>query len=841
MILPGAQSENGTMPEVRCGMPPERWREIEAIFHSALQREPDARNAFVIEACGGDAELQREVISLISKDQSPMSALSHPVAKLALDSTTTALMCGTQLGPYRIEGVLGAGGMGQVYQALDTRLGRKVAVKVSAKRFSERFEREARAIAALNHPHVCTLYDIGPNYLVMELLEGETLAARLRNGPLSIELVGRYGAEIADALAAAHARGIVHRDLKPGNIMLTKSGAKVLDFGLAKIAAAGEDQQGPETLTASEAIMGTPAYMAPEQRDGRPCDGRTDVYALGLVLCEMATGNRSQVLTGLPPRLAHLIVRCLEAVPGQRWQSAAEVRLELDRLSPHDGRVLAPRRRISRRLMLALAGLVTIALAAVTWWISGRWRPAGAHQIESLAVLPLEDLSGDPSQAYFADGMTEALITDLGKIGSLQVISRSAVMKYKGSHRPAPEIARELRVDGVVEGSVLRASGRVVITAHLISPETNRQLWSERYERDARDVLDLTGDVAQAIAQGISARLTTQERATLARRRPVIPEAHEAYLQGRYYWAKVTDEAITKSIGLFQQASHIDPSYPLAYSGLADSYIILGGTILGAAAPRDTMPKAKEAALKALSLDDSLAEAHASLAMVLWRYDWDWSGAEREFKRALELNPSYATGRQWYGWYLYGLGRTVESVAEMGRAARLDPQSPWIRSNVGFAYYFARQYDRAIEETKHSLDMDSNFLLANFFLGLAYEQTRQLGQATAALEQAVDRSGRSPAFLAALGHALAVSGKKAEALKVQREVSEIAKRRYVPAYETAVLWDGLGDRERAMVWLEKGHEEHSGWMVYLDVDPRLDDLHADSRFQDLVRAVGLPK
>jgi TolB-like protein/Tfp pilus assembly protein PilF len=656
-----------------------------------------------------------------------------------------------------------------------------------------------------------------------------------------MEQVVRFGANIAGALAAAHAKGVIHRDLKPGNIMVTANGIKVLDFGLAKIAGAGEEQQGPETLTVSQAIMGTPAYMAPEQRDGRPCDGRTDVYALGLVLCEMATGNRSQLLTGLPLRLARLIERCLAADPGQRWQSAAEVKLELERLGGLDGGVLALRRQISRRLRLALAGLTIVALATVTWWMSGRWRPAGTHQIQSLAVLPLEDLSGDPLQAYFADGMTEALITDLSKIGSLQVISRSAVMKYRGSHRPAPEIARELKVDAVVEGSVLRAGGRVVITAHLVSPDTNRQLWSDRYERDARDVLELTGDVAQAIAQGISARLTTQERATLARRRPVIPAAYEAYLQGRYYWAKVTDEAVTKGIGFFQQASQIDPSYPLAYSGLADCYIILGGTILGAAAPRDTTPKAKEAALKALSLDDNLAEAHASLAMVLWRYDWDWAGAEREFKRALELNSSYATGRQWYGWYLYGLGRTVESVAEMGQAARLDPQSPWIRSNLGFAYYFARQYDRAIEEYKHTLDMDPNFVLANFFLGLAYEQTRQLGQATAAFEQGVDRSGRSPVYLAALGHSLAVSGKKAEALKVQRELSEIAKRRYVPAYETAVLWDGLGDQDQAIAWLEKGHEEHSGWMVYLDVDPRLDDLHGDSRFQDLVRAVGLPK
>jgi serine/threonine-protein kinase len=786
------------------------------------------------------------------------------------------LASGTRLGPYEILAIIGAGGMGEVYRARDTRLHRTVAIKVLPRdEFAypdrkRRFLQEARAASALNHPNIVVLYDIasdrGVDFLIMEYVSGKTLKERICGGAVPLHEVIQHGGQVASALAAAHAAGILHRDIKPANIMITDaSQVKVLDFGVAKLmerAVVSEIETrtlGETAPTTPGMVVGTVAYMSPEQTRGESLDGRSDIFSLGCVLYEAATGclpfkgvstlslmheiatatpvAPSALRPGVPIKFDAVIERALAKDKARRYQSAREMQLDLESVDVAQAPTV-PGWKLPSPRWLSFALLLALVLAALAWLAGGRG--SGTANIKSLAVLPLENLSADASQEYFADGMTEALITDLGKIGSLAVISRSAVMHYKTTHKPVSEIPRELKVDAIVEGSVLRSGDRVLITAHLVSPANNRQLWSERYDRSMRDVLTLTGEVAQSIAEEIKAKLTQQERARLASRQPVNPDAHEAYLKGRYYWSKVTDEAVRKAIEYFEQASKIDPGYALAYTGLADCYIILGGTIIGASAPQDAMPRAKAAALKALAIDDSLAEAHASLAMVLWRYDWDWSGADKEFRRAIDLNPSYATAHQWYGWYFYGSGRTENSLAELRRAERLDPQSSWISSNIGFAFYFARQYDRAIEQGKSTIEMDRSFVLGYFFLGLAQEQTRRSGMAVAAFQKAVDLSGRSSVYLAALAHAYAVSGKRGEAREVARELAEIAKRKYVPAYETAVLYAGLEDREKAFAWLEKGQQEHSGWMVYLNVDPRLDALRSDPRFAKLVRRIGVP-
>ena len=865
-------------------MTPERYQRVIELFQAASELNPNTRPSFLAQACAGDDDLRREVEAMLAADAQSTGFLDKPADDLAVAAVAayeSRSLIGRRVSHYEVVSLLGAGGMGEVYRARDTRLHRIVAIKVLPRdefTYAERkrrFLQEARAASALNHPNIVVLHDIASNrdvdFLVMECVSGKTLKEMIPPHGLPLKEISLFGAQVASALAAAHAAGIIHRDIKPANIMITpEAQVKVLDFGVAKLMERAGRNLDSETQTAGGAattpgvVLGTVSYMSPEQTRGEPLDGRSDIFSLGCVLYEAATGQlpfqgpsalavMHEIATANPPApsilrpdLPHefdlVIERALAKNEDGRYQSALDLQMDLERLHASLPLKSTPLwHRLSRRRLLALGGFAVLVLAALAWLMAGPLRRSGTAEIKSLAVLPLENLSGDTSREYFADGMTEALITDLGKIASLQVISRSAVMRYKGTRKAVSDIARELKVDAVVEGSVLRSGDRVLITAHLVSPATNRQLWSERYDRDMRDVLALTGDLAQDIAGEIKAKLTQQERARLVSRQPINPEAHESYLKGRYFWSKVTEESLNKSIEYFEHAIQIDPGYPLAYTGLADSYMVLGGTILGGAAPEDTMPKARAAALKALAIDDNLAEAHASLAMVLWRYDWDWSSAEREFRRAIELNPSYATAHQWYGWYFYGLGRRDDSLTVMRHAERLDPQSPWISSNVGFAYYFARQYDQAIEQSKSTIAMDPSFVLSRFFLGLALEEKGQFESAIAAFEKAVDLSGNSPIYLAALGHAYAVSGRKSEARELLKQLAELAKRKYVPAYETAVVYAGLGEKERTFEWLEKAYKEHAGWLVYLNVDPRLDTLHADSRFPDLLRRIGLPR
>jgi serine/threonine-protein kinase len=791
-------------------------------------------------------------------------------------------MIGQTLGHYRIVAQLGAGGMGVVYRARDERLDRDVALKVlpagaladdAARR---RFRKEALALAKLAHPNIAHIYDFdtqdGTDFLVMECVAGQLLAQRLAAGSLSEKELASLGAEIAAALEEAHDQGIIHRDLKPANILVTPKGqAKVLDFGLAKLLRPASAAT-TESFTETQATAGTLPYMAPEQLRGEAADARTDLFAAGAVLYEMSTGRRpfneplatrlADVILHQPPvspravnprvspELERIILKCLEKEPENRYQSAKELGVDLRRLAApgsatSEAAVTLPK-HFPRRLVLAGAGiamalvLVLLALNVGGWRARILGRDASAPgRIESVAVLPLANLSGDPAQDYFADGMTEALITDLAQIGALRVISRTSVMQYKGVKRPLPEIARELNVDGIIEGSVMRAGDQVRITAQLIYAPTDKHLWARSYDRDLRNVLALQSGVAQAIAREIQVKLTTAEESRLASARPVSPAAYEAYLKGRYHWNKRTPEGIKTAIEYFQQSVEKDPNYALAYAGLADCYVVT----VNPSPPKEKMPKAKAAATKALQLDDTLAEAHTSLAAVLSRYDWDWPSAQKEFKRALELNPRYAEAHEWYAaWYLVPMGRLQEAIAEEERARELDPVSLIINFELGIVLYYAREYDQAIEQFRKTLELNPNFRQAQTNLAAAYGQKGMYEQAVAALQKSLTLQGGTewPPTRAGLGYVYGVSGRKDEARKVLNEMKQLARQKYVSAYDVALIYVGLDEKDLAFTWLEKAYEERSFLLSNIKAEPRMDSLHSDPRFQAMLRRIGLP-
>jgi TolB-like protein/DNA-binding winged helix-turn-helix (wHTH) protein/Tfp pilus assembly protein PilF len=485
-----------------------------------------------------------------------------------------------------------------------------------------------------------------------------------------------------------------------------------------------------------------------------------------------------------------------------------------------------------------LPALLALTLVAVFFSSVRAWRGySGGNRIRSLAVLPLENLSGDPGQEYFADGMTEELTTSLAKIKSLRVISRTSAMQYKKTRKPLAEIARALSVDAVVEGSVARSGDKVRITAQLIEARTDQHVWAEEYNRDLRDVVTMQGEVARDIAQKIRIAVTPEERAKLTGLRRVNPEAYQAYLKGRYYWNKRTEEAVRKAIPYFEQSMSKDPNYPLAYDGLADCWLSLGW--YGYVPPKEAFPRGKAAAMRALELDDSLADAHTSLAFASMNYDWDWPAAEREFRKAIELNPNYANAHHWYGDYLSAVGRPEQAIAESRRAFELDPLSPIINAWLGWRYYFARRFDQAIDQYRETLEIDPNFVPVHLVLGQAYEQKGMLKEAITELENAASLSQGAPLYAASLAHAYAVAGRRSEAETLLHQMNERAQRAYVPSFHVAIIYAGLGRKDETLAWLEKGYQERSAWMVWLKVDPRFDFVRSDARFQNLLCRLGL--
>jgi TolB-like protein/Flp pilus assembly protein TadD len=796
---------------------------------------------------------------------------------------------GQTVSHYRVLAKLASGGMGEVYKAEDVRRGQPVALKFLSEEVArdrpaiERFTGEARAASALKHPNICTIHDIGEHkgrlFIAMELLGGLTLKEQIAGQPLPTEQVVELGLQLADALDAAHAEGIIHRGIEPSNILVTeRDQAKILDFGLTNLVPerrqvnATATTAAPGHSTGPGTPVGAAAYQSPEQIYGRPVDACSDLFSLGVVLYEMATGrlpftgittaatfdailHRAPITPrewnpDVPPKLQEILNKLLEKDRELRYQSAAELRAHLSQLKREMGSErptsMAVRRetRPTRRWVLALLGvlalLVVMALGLTLGGVKKRlFGAASGSPIKSLAVLPLENLAGDPKEEYLADGMTEALITDLAKIRALRVISRTSVMQYKGTEEPLPEIARQLGVDAVVEGSVLRVGDRVRITAQLIEAETDQHLWGDSYERDLSDVLGLQNEVALAIAERIKIEVTPQEQARLTRTRTVNPEAHEAYLRGRYHWNKKTEPGFQRAIEFFQQAVDIDPVYAPAYAGLADCYNMLAAESI--LPPQAAYSRARAAAVKALEIDETLGEAHTSLASIRENHDWDWAGAEAEYRRAIKLTPRYATAHEWYASFLRNMGRMDEAMAEIKRAQELDPLSLPISATFGGILIYARLYDEAIDQHQKAAELYPSHAPAHHVLGKAYLQAGRYEEAVAEFQRARKLLGDKPETLAGLGHTYAVMGKKAEARQILGRLTEMSTRGYAPSFYIALLHGALGQKDQAFAWLEKAYDARHPNLAWLKMDPWADPLRLDPRFQDLLRRMNFPE
>ena len=778
---------------------------------------------------------------------------------------------GYQLGPYEILAALGAGGMGEVYEARDSRLGRRVAVKTALGGFGDRFEQEARTIAALNHPNICTIHDVGEQdgirYIAMELLEGETLQKRIGGHPLAPADAVAIALRAAAGLEAAHAKGIVHRDIKPANLFLTTEGqVKIMDFGVAKFTpesarANPQDETltlGPAALTQAGTAVGTVSYMSPEQARGERLDARSDIFSFGAVLFEMLTGVlafRGKTLaaqfdailhqplppvgtlaSSVPAELERIVAKATEKERGSRYQTIAEMRHDLKQIEQQSATTETPRlpaKGIGRWVWPVAAALALAGIAGGIFWKTH----SGAAPIRSIAVLPLETISAG-AEDYFTDGMTAQLIEAMMRIHGWRVISRTSAMQYKNAHKGLPTIARELGVDAVVEGTVQRSGDRVRISARLIRVGANEEdLWAQSFDRDVRDVLDLQADVARSIADQIKVSLTPQERVQLAARHPVDPAVLDLYLRGRAAMDVGTEAGIRKGIDFLGQALARDPSYAPAEAALALAY---GGLTPDFESPKEVMPKAREHARKAIDLsNDTLAEADTAMASVMLRFDWDWDGAERELRHALDLNPNSADAHDWYGAYFMSLSMYDQAIAETGLAHKLDPVSYPIYSDFLNTLVVARQYQRAITECQRAVALYPNFAYGYAWLGMAYMLNGQAQEAVQAAQKAygLEQHVTTTTFLAM---AQAAAGNTAEAKRLADLLDKKARSHYVCAYEVAGVHLALGNNDKAVEWLRQGEKERCDCQIWLRSEPWMDAIRKDPNYQRFIQNIGYP-
>lgn len=808
-----------------------------------------------------------------------------------------ALAAGTKLGRYEIRSQLGKGGMGEVYLALDTELDRMVALKILPAEVAtnqerlRRFVQEAKAAAALKHPNIAHIYEIGEaqdrHFISMEYVEGLALSARINRRPLAVSETVHLGVQIADALDEAHSKGITHRDIKPSNIMITPRGqSKLLDFGLAKVRQSIEEENSSDATTqlktAEGIVIGTVMYMSPEQALGQVVDHRSDIFSLGAVLYEMSTGRlpfTGSTTTEIIDRIAHsqpeaisrfnyevpgelerIIRKCLEKDKDRRYQSARELLVDLQNLQrdsavggvvpqKETAKKTSLRQSIAQHWMLAGVALLGILLASLgIYFLTHRSQPAETGPIDSIAVLPLLNASGDANVEYLSDGITESIINSLSQLPNLRVVPRVAVFRYKGREVDPQKIGREMGVRAVLVGRVAQFGDGLSIQTDLIDVDKNSQLWGARYDRKLSDILAVQDEIANEISNKLRLRLSGEEQQQLAKHFTKNSEAYQLYLKGRYYWKKYTRDGVEKSVEYFSQAIEKDPTYALAYSGLADAYVLLGVMYV---APKEAFPKAKSAAEKALALDDTLAAGHISMGAYKLFYEWDWAGVQREAQRAKELNASYAKAielntnyddeHHFYCQALDAIGKPLESVAEMRRALELDPFSISMNAEIGWSLYIARDYDQAIAQCRKAIEMDPNFVLSYICTAQSYEQKKMYDEAIADVKTAMTLAGDDPAITMELAFAYALSGRKKEAQELLNALKERSARQYLDPSLIALVHGALADKDKAFEWLEKAYDARSPWMTWLKVEPKFDSLRSDARFADLMRRVGLPQ
>lgn len=740
---------------------------------------------------------------------------------------------------YRIINRIGSGGMGDVYLAEDTRLGRKVALKLLSPNFItsqdrlRRFDQEARSASALNHPNILTIHEVGEqdgtHFIVMEFVEGETLRNRLLRGKMPPEEVLDKSIQISSALSAAHQAGIVHRDIKPENIMVRPDGyVKILDFGLAKLTETQTSASDTQALTVSlntepGTVMGTIKYMSPEQARGITVDARSDIFSFGVLLYEMIAGHApfegptsSDILVAIlerqPPSLSsflsnaqveldHIVRKCLEKDREHRYQSAQELLADLKSL------------------------------------VSGSSNErAAAKRLPSIAVLPFVNMSADAENEYFCDGLAEELLNALSKIEKLRVAARTSAFSFKGKEVDIRDVGQKLNVSSVLEGSVRKAGNRLRVSAQLINVADGYHLWSERYDREMEDIFEIQDEISLAIVDALKVKLLGDQEDAVLKRHTDNADAYQLYLKGRYHYNKWTEEGFKKAIEYYRQAVSLDPGYAAAYAEKANSY----GTLLyfGHIAPNETLPMMSAAVEKALRLDDTSVEAHLTLAKIKFYYEWDLSSAEREFKRAIELNPSHAEARLFYAFHMDAIGSFEEAVAEAKRAIELDPLCLITNLLAGFVFSLAGHSELAAQQSRKLLDLEPNFHGAYLLSGIAHALDGRYEEAIEPCKKALSLGGGC-GQLGYLGYVYGASGRRSDALEAIERMEEIRKQRYVPAYYTALVYAGLGEADETLKWLEKAYEERNGPLATLNRDNPFRAYHSDPRFQDLLRRIGL--
>lgn len=831
---------------------------------------------------------------------------------------------GAIISHYRIVDKLGAGGMGEVYLAEDTRLDRRVALKLLPSEFTthvdrvQRFVQEAKAASALSHPNIITIYEIGEtdgiHYIVTEFIEGQTLRQHQTSEKLSLGAALDIAIQTASALAAAHEAGIIHRDIKPENVMVRRDSlVKVLDFGLAKLTERSSAKVDEHAATLAKiatdpgTVMGTPQYMSPEQARGQKADARSDIFSLGVVLYELLAGrppfdgvNAIDVMAAIldrepgplkqhvatvPDELQRIVSKALRKNPEQRYQTSKdllidlkEIRQELEleaklsqrlqtqpettatmvqpalRTSPTEASVTAPRVGVAttssaqiivgemkrHKLGVALTlALLLLAGAVISYYAF--FARSNAAPLDSLAILPFTNVSGDPNTEYLSDGLTESIIYNLSQLTRLKVVPPASVSRYKGQAVDTETVRRDLRVQAIVTGRVVQRGEDLTVSAELIDASENRVLWGQQYNRKLADALALQQEISKAISERLRLRLSGAEEKLVTQNYTDKNEVYQLYLKGRYQFGKYSEEGFRKSIDYYEQAIEKDPNYALAWSGMGNSYLLLW--YFGHLAPAESVPKWKAAITRALALDQNLAECHSSLARLKCYYDWDFSGAEREYRQALELNPNYAEAHEQYGNLLAIMGRTDEALAEARRALALDPLSLVTNQNVGWLYWTVSQFEPLREQGRRLIELEPNFFAGHWLIGYEAIAMGRYEQATAEIEKAVKLGDGRTRQLSVLGCLYGVTGRRDEAKKVLSKLMELSKRSYVLRSDIARVYAGLGEKERAFDWFEQACRQREGNMVFIKADARslFPDLNSDPRMADLIRRIGLPQ